>query len=81
MRMGACCVFLLPIVHNHLLCLDHFEGEVVVLALHCQVFDLPIDCLIVVGVQAYRCSHGKLNDGVGVVPGHAVMSERSTGRD
>ena len=38
---------------------------------------LPIGCLIVVGDQAYHCCViGKLNDGVGVVPGHAVMSEQ-----
>jgi hypothetical protein len=38
-----------PVVHNHLLCLDHIEGEVIVLAPHGQVSDLlPIDCLIVV---------------------------------
>ena len=42
-----------PVVHNHLLCLDHIEGEVVVLALHGKVFDfLPIGCLVVVGDQA-----------------------------
>jgi hypothetical protein len=35
-----------PLVHNQLLCLDHFEGDVVVLALHSQVSDLPIGCLI-----------------------------------
>ena len=43
----------LPVVHNHLLCLDHFEGEVVILAPHGQVSDLlPIGCLIIVGDQA-----------------------------
>ena len=57
-----------PVVHNHLLCLDHVEGEVVVLAPDGQVSDLlPIGCLFVVG---------KLNDGVGVVHDHAVMSEQ-----
>ena len=67
-----------PVGHNHLLCLDHLEGEVVVLASHGQVSDiLPIGCLIVVGDQAYNCCViCKLNDGVGVVPGHAVMSEQ-----
>ena len=45
----------LPVVHNHLLCLDHVEGEVVVLAPHGQVSDLLIGCLIVVGDQAYHC--------------------------
>ena len=41
-----------PVVHNHLFCLDHVEGEVVVLAPHGQVSDLlPIGCLIVVGGQ------------------------------
>ena len=39
--------------------------------------DLPIGCLIVVGDQAYhRCVVSKLNDGVGVVLGHAVMGEQ-----
>ena len=38
---------------------------------------LPIGCLVVVGGQAYHCCViGKLNDGVGVVPGRAVMSEQ-----
>uniref|UniRef100_A0A4W5RW29 Coiled-coil serine-rich protein 1 n=1 Tax=Hucho hucho TaxID=62062 RepID=A0A4W5RW29_9TELE len=69
---------LFPVVHNHLLCLDHVEGEVVVLAPQGQVSDLfPIVCLVVVGDQAYHCCViGKLNDGVGVVPGRAVMSEQ-----
>ena len=45
-----------PVVHNHLLCLDHVEGEVVVLAPDDQVSDLlPIGCLIVVVDQAYHC--------------------------
>jgi hypothetical protein len=49
-----------PVVHDQLLSLAHIEGEVVVLAPHCQFSDLlPIGCLIVVGVS-------KLN-GVGVV--------------
>ena len=68
----------LPVVHNHLLCLDHIEGDVVVLAPHGQVSDLlHIGCLIVVGDQAYHCCViGKLDDGVGVMPGHTVMSEQ-----
>jgi hypothetical protein len=33
---------LFPVVHNHLLCLDHVEGEVVVLAPHGQVSDLGL---------------------------------------
>ena len=66
---------LFPVVHNHLLCLDHVEGEVVVLAPHGQVSDLlPIGCLVVVSDQAVVIC--KLNDGVGVVPGRAVMSEQ-----
>ena len=67
-----------PVVDNHLLCLDPVEGEVVVLAPHGQVSDLlPLGCLIVVGDQAYHCCViGKLNDGIGVLPGHAVMSEQ-----
>ena len=66
-----------PVVHNHLLCLDHVEGEVV-LSPHGQVSDLlPIGCLIVVGDQAYHCCIiSKLNDGVLLVPGCAVMSEK-----
>ena len=66
------------VVHNHLLCLDHIEGEVVVRAPHDQVSDLlPIGCLVSVSDQAYRCCViGKLNDGVGVVPGLVVMSEQ-----
>ena len=40
---------LFPVVHNHLLCLDHIEGEIVVLAPHGQVSDiLPIACLVIV---------------------------------
>ena len=75
MRMGVCSVLFF---HNHLLCLDHVEGEVVVLAPHGQVSDLlPIDCFVVVGDQAYHCCViGKLNDGVGVLPGSAVMREQ-----
>ena len=67
-----------PVVHNHLLCLDHIEGEFVVLAPHSQVSDLiPVGCFVVVGDQAYYCCVTcKLNDGVGVVPGHAVMREQ-----
>ena len=41
-----------PVVHDQILCLAHIEGEVVVLAPHCQVSDLPIGRLIVVGDQA-----------------------------
>ena len=45
-----------PVVHNHLLCLDHIEGNVVVPAPHDQVSDLfSIGCLIIVGDQAYHC--------------------------
>ena len=66
-----------PVVHIHLLCLDHVEGEVVVLSPHGQVSDLPIGCLVVVGDQAYHCwVISKLNDGVGDMPGRAVMSEQ-----
>ena len=67
-----------PVVHNHLLSLGYIEGKVVILAPSGQVSDLlPIGCLVVVGDQAYRCCViGKLNYGVGVVPGHAVMSEQ-----
>ena len=42
----------IPVVHNHLLCLDHIEGEVVILAPHDQVSDLlPIGCLVVVVIR------------------------------
>ena len=41
-----------PVVLNQLLLL--VEGEVVVLAAHCQVTDLfPLGCLIINGYQAY----------------------------
>ena len=37
-----------PVVHSHLLCLDHFEGDVVILAPHSQVSDLlPIGLNVV----------------------------------
>ena len=74
---GGVLVLPFPVVHNHLLCFDDVEEEVVILAPHSQVSDLhPIECLIVVGDQAYLCCVvSKPNDGVGVVPGHAVMSE------
>ena len=66
-----------PVVHNHLLCLDHVEGEVVVLAAHCPVSDLPpIGCLIIVGDQAYHCCVIVKLNGVGVMPDCAVMSEQ-----
>ena len=67
-----------PVVHDQLLCLAHIEGEVVVLAPHCQFSDLfPIGCLIIVGDHAYHCcAISKLNDGVGVMLGHAVMGEQ-----
>ena len=40
---------LFPVVHNHLLCLDHIEGEFVVLAQHGKLSDLlPIGCRVVV---------------------------------
>ena len=67
-----------PVVHNHLLSLDRVEGEVVVLAPHDQVSDhLPISCLVVAGDQTYCCCViRKLNDGVGVMPGHAVVGEQ-----
>ena len=47
------------------------------MAPHCQVSDLlPISCLIVVGDQAYCCVVSRLNDGVGVKLGHAVVGEQ-----
>ena len=78
MRLGGVLSPPFSVVHNNLLCLDHVEGEVVILVPHCQVSDLlPIGCPVVVGDQAYYCCGvGKLNDGVGVVLGHAVMGEQ-----
>ena len=56
MRMGACSVLLFPVVHNHLLCPDDIEGDVVVLAPQGQVSDLlPIGRLVVVADQLYHC--------------------------
>ena len=45
---------------------------------HPQVSDLlPIGCLVAVDDQAYHCCVVcKLNDGVGVVPGHTVVGEQ-----
>ena len=53
---------LFPVVHNHLLCLAHIEGEVAVLAPNGQVSDLlSIGGLVV--DQAYHCCViGKCND-------------------
>jgi hypothetical protein len=50
---------LLPVLHNYLICLDHVEGEVVVLAPHGQVSNLIlIGYLVVVGDQATVVSSG-----------------------
>ena len=49
MRMGDVLGPPYSVVYNHLLCLDHVEGEVVILVPHCQVSELPICCLIVAG--------------------------------
>jgi hypothetical protein len=67
-----------PVVHDQILCLAHIEGEVVVLAVHCQVSDLlHIGCLIVEVDQASQCCVvSKRNDGVGVMLGHAVVGEQ-----
>jgi hypothetical protein len=67
-----------PVVHNHLACLDHVKGEVVILAPPGLVCDLlPIGCLVIVCDQAYHCCViCKRNEVVGVVPGHAVMGEQ-----
>ena len=52
---------LFSVVHNHLLCLDHIEGEVFVLAPHDQVSDLlPIGYLVIVGDQAYHLCHPQM---------------------
>ena len=76
MIMGACSARRFPVVHDWLLA--HIEGDVVVLAPLCQLSDLlPIGCLIIVGDQAYHCGVvSKLNDGVGVVFGHAVTGKQ-----
>jgi hypothetical protein len=57
-----------PGIDDQLHCLTEDEGEVV-LAPHCQVFDLlPIGRLIINSDQVYhRCVISKLNGGVGVV--------------
>ena len=64
-----------PDVHDPLLCLAHIEGDVGVLAPHCQVSDLlPVGRLIVVGDQAYYCCVvSKHNDGVGVMGKQGVQ--------
>ena len=44
-----------PVVHDQLLCLADVEGEVDVLAPHCQVSNLlPVGSLVVVSDQAYH---------------------------
>ena len=63
-----------PVVHDQLLCLADSEGEVVVLAPHCQVTDLlPIGCLIVSGDQA---NHRLLSANLMIVHGQAVIGEQ-----
>ena len=58
-------------IHNEIQCELEYEIQ------HDTVSDLlPIDSLVVVGDQAYHCCVCKLNDGVGVVPGHAVVGEK-----
>ena len=60
MRIGGVLGSPFPVVHNHLLCLDHVEGEVVVLAPHGQVSDLiPIGCLVI-DYSLYRNLHAYL---------------------
>ena len=78
MRMGACSVLLFLQSTIISFVLITFEEEVVVLAPHGQVSDLlPIGCSVIVGDQVYHCCViRKLNDGFGVVPGRAVMSEQ-----
>jgi hypothetical protein len=56
--------------------LPDVEGEVVILAPHCQVTDLlPVGCLLIAGDQAYH-SHVICKLGVRVVSGHAVVGEQ-----
>ena len=79
-----CCYLPLPSgvarqeVQDQLFSLAHIEVDVLVLPPYCQFsYHLPIGCLIVVGDQAYHCCViSKLNDGVGVVVGQAVMCEQ-----
>ena len=59
MRMGGVLGPPFPVVHNNVLCLDHVEGVVLVLAPHGQATDLlPIGCLGVVGDHC--CVIGKI---------------------
>ena len=75
-----------PVVHYHILFLDHIEGEVFVLASHGQVSDLlPIGYLIIVrpttvvstaNLNQIKSNQMMVNDGFGVMPGRAVMSQQ-----
>lgn len=67
-----------PVVHDQLLSFVDIEGEVIFLApLRQRTNLLPVDCLVVVGNQAYHCHViSKLYDRVGVMRGHAVMGEQ-----
>ena len=47
-----------PVVYDQLLCLTDVEGEVVVLAPHCQVTDILPICRLVVGNHAYSNTVG-----------------------
>jgi hypothetical protein len=59
--------------------ISHIEGELVVLAPHGQVSNfLPIGFFIVDCVHIFV---SKLNDGVVVTLGYAVVGERNTGGD
>ena len=73
------------VCHTHLsisnLCLQSYIQPMrlgCVLAPHFQVTDfLPLGCLIITGDQAYhRNVIRKLDDGVGVMRGHAVVGEQ-----
>ena len=67
-----------PEVHNNLSCLLHVQGEIVVSALRGQMAHLtPVVCLIVVVDETHHsCVVRKLDDGVGVVQWHAVVSQQ-----
>jgi hypothetical protein len=64
-----------PVVHNHILCLDQVEGEVLVLASLGQVSDILPKVWPTTVVSSANL-HLHFNDGVGAMLGHTVMSEQ-----
>ena len=77
MWMGVCSL-LSPVVYDQLLHFVDVKGEVVFLApLHQVSHLLPVGRLVIVGNQAYHgCVVSKLDDWVGDLPGHTLMSEQ-----